>query len=1150
MQAEDEAPPKLILMSATAESTIYAKYFGSSQVNIVNIEGRMHDVEKIYLDDLSPELSRRLQPQITCEKRTNKWSDISQEQIKPGVTRTQLKAVAELISDLDRKEDAARMPRGAVLIFLPGVADINAMIRCFDGAQESKLNLIALHSKIPLDEQDRAFRRTPSGKRKVIVATNIAESSITVPDIRYVIDFCLTKNQVVDRDSGFASYQVEFCSRASCDQRAGRAGRVQNGIVYRLLMRKDYHALPEFSEPEILRSPVDITILKIKKFGLTKPKEVLDQFIDPPRREDVARAIVKLKEVQALQLEHKGKVDLDDGELTIMGAVMASLPLDVRLSKLILMGFAFGCFEECVKMAACMSVDDLLIPSRDPMERYKNRLRWASDHYSDALLLMNAFDEYLRHKESYGPTNSDLRIVRKFAEFNKLELRRLIEASYLYEELKMRLSRIGFSKPDGPNRKQRDPKLQAFLIKVALCGAFYPHYYVQKDIDFDRIRESVGQNNPLTTMVIRNMPPNGPLYCQAIRAELQECLCDELEFKFKGSDTFLLFKTDNIAQVPLSAYLCQKYYTIHKKIELPRISPEQAKHLLEQIERNEDGSAELKDGIKVVTVAQEVHDQLLKLRKAPLPSQAHFRASISWWNEQNAFQLYIHLDERKSQLNNLEREIENQFPRGTLPKSIEPKVGMIVFALYKGSLCRAQITTALLNAITVFFIDYGNSLIVKEVYAIPLSMVLCTNEAPFAYEAQLAKVQSYDGKPVKPIPFQKLQLNKPCRVELYSVVDHVLRVDIFVELNDEEIHINDKLRYDRIAILLDEPTISTESHKLDVNTENGLESINLDHYSVRGEVYLDQNEYHLDTEVIGAPFSPLAKNCCLDTLKRSHHVKDIYIVEQSVNKVMFGDTGVQRRFVVAHSERLSVDKQVQLLRTTLMPKLNMMLPFVALVFSPRAEYRCNDDSTAYIGAICGLGGQDNENGVIESVCPESDVEVPFSHELTRNDVKIINRIRTLLNEAFCGNNRMLEWTSVPILRIQDKLIQEITKFFNNSNRQSLTPAENRNKLQHRFQWSKAFKKYDAKDQSNLRQALFRPHCTTPIRTKQMFKLLTQMYDFMEAAKGVNQMQIMMCPICIKVFGNRHDARLHMEESEHRAKYARLKGESDDEKDVE
>ena len=266
---------------------------------------------------------------------------------------------------------------------------------------------------------------------------------------------------------------------------------MQNGIVYRLVSKREYEKFDEFPTPEILRCSVDISVLKIKKFGLSKPKEVLKKFISPPAADDVARAVIILKEVQAMQLEHNGQVDIDDGDLTILGRVMAALPVDIRLSKLILMGFAFGCYEECVKIAACLSVPDLLYSEDDPLDSYKNKMEWAGGSFSDPIMLMHAFDAYLSEKEKI--LSDDFRALRDWAKREKLQFRRLVEAYYQYEDLKQRLSNIGFRKPQTPNMKMRDPSLQNFFLMMALCGAFYPYYYALNPCDYLTVKHAMGK---------------------------------------------------------------------------------------------------------------------------------------------------------------------------------------------------------------------------------------------------------------------------------------------------------------------------------------------------------------------------------------------------------------------------------------------------------------------------------------------------------------------------------------------------------------------------------------------------------------------------------------------------------------------------------
>lgn len=460
-------------------------------------------MKRLYLEDIPSEICNKIQAFASGRRVRELGEDVSQQTNKALVLHPDvMKAVGDLIETFDKKDADAGEARGAVLIFLPGVAEINQMIRILgDRKDRCRFELIPLHSRIPLEDQSRVFRKAPPTVRKIIVATNIAESSITVPDIRYVIDFCLTKNQVMETNTNFASYQVEFCSQANCDQRAGRAGRVQNGVVYRLVSKREYSAFKAFPIPEMLRCPVDISVLKVKTLGLDNPKKVLSGFIDPPKVNDVARAIITLKEIQAMQLENNGQVDIDDGDLTILGTVMAKLPVDMRLSKLILMGFAFGCFEECVKIAACLSVEDIMLIREDPLDNYKNKLRWAGGSFSDPLMLMHAFDAFLFEKEN--DSGDDVRQKQGWARDEGLQFRRLMEAYHVYEDLKQRLSNIGFSKPQTPNLKKRDDGLQNFFVMMALCGAFYPYYYALNPVDFNSVRSAMGKK---LTFILSHVP--------------------------------------------------------------------------------------------------------------------------------------------------------------------------------------------------------------------------------------------------------------------------------------------------------------------------------------------------------------------------------------------------------------------------------------------------------------------------------------------------------------------------------------------------------------------------------------------------------------------------------------------------------------------
>ncbi|CAN8009555.1 unnamed protein product [Ixodes pacificus] len=135
---------------------------------------------------------------------------------------------------------------------------------------------------------------------QIILSTNIAESSITVPDIKYVIDFCLTKSLVCDPDTKYSCLKMEWASKANCKQRQGRAGRVSEGRLYRMIPEDFYNnVLPSYGIPEMKRCPLELTVLKVKKLDLDEPKAMLALCLDPPDLGDIERAILVLKEASA-----------------------------------------------------------------------------------------------------------------------------------------------------------------------------------------------------------------------------------------------------------------------------------------------------------------------------------------------------------------------------------------------------------------------------------------------------------------------------------------------------------------------------------------------------------------------------------------------------------------------------------------------------------------------------------------------------------------------------------------------------------------------------------------------------------------------------------------------------------------------------------
>ena len=211
--------------------------------------------------------------------------------------------ICDIIDKQNTFSDDLDEDKRGILVFLPGLHEIFEFIdfiRDFYPSQwlTNHLELIPLHSSLSQDEQDKAFRNVAfmKGRRKVIIATNIAESSITIPDIKYVIDFMLTKELYYDPVSKSESLQLHYSSKASSKQRGGRAGRVADGFVFRMCSQAFFeNGIPEYPKPEMQRCPLEKLILQVKLWGSYTPEEILGRAIQPPEKRDISNAIKNLQ---------------------------------------------------------------------------------------------------------------------------------------------------------------------------------------------------------------------------------------------------------------------------------------------------------------------------------------------------------------------------------------------------------------------------------------------------------------------------------------------------------------------------------------------------------------------------------------------------------------------------------------------------------------------------------------------------------------------------------------------------------------------------------------------------------------------------------------------------------------------------------------
>ncbi|KYM77236.1 putative ATP-dependent RNA helicase spindle-E, partial [Atta colombica] len=534
---------KVILMSATINVIKFAKYFSSIVENelipapILKIPRKKNfEFRTYYLDEI---------------KNLGNIPEVSV--MEPKVTQEMLNFCSLIINALDEidindnEKDLNLPQRHAVLIFLPGIYEIEELYNYLSSTyHQNKLwDLTILHSLVSDDhEQHRVFQKPLEGYRRIILSTNIAESSITVPDVKYVIDFCLTKLLTFDPATHYQSLQLCWASKTNCIQRAGRTGRVMDGRVYRLIPKAFYdNILDDYCVPEILRAPLANVVLRAKILDLDEPRVLLSHSLDPPTLSNLANTILSLKEVGAL-IDEGNSFQMFDGSLTDLGRVMAILPLDIRISKLIILGHVFGVLRDAIILGASMTIKDVfsLEQCHPTVSSYTTRKKWAYGSDSDCIATLNVYKMW--QNEKANRRINSYQAERQWAQRNGFQARALRELDALVTEITIRLQRFGIKESIGVNKVIWQGADRDFVLQIILAGAFYPNYFIKRlqnrEVYKENVTMTLGSLDPMKTIYLRGWPMKQPGYLYAKRfqevfAKHQGILEKQIEVSFDGS---------------------------------------------------------------------------------------------------------------------------------------------------------------------------------------------------------------------------------------------------------------------------------------------------------------------------------------------------------------------------------------------------------------------------------------------------------------------------------------------------------------------------------------------------------------------------------------------------------------------------------------
>lgn len=418
---------KVIITSATIDPERFSKHF--SQAPIIEVSGRTYPVEVRYRPIGGDELD-------------------SDKDMTDGI--------------VDAIDELSRESAGDILIFMSGEREIRDTADALNKLQLRHTEVLPLFARLSNSEQNRIFH--PHNGRRIILATNVAETSLTVPGIKYVIDTGFARVSRYSYRTKVQRLPIEPISQASANQRKGRCGRVSDGICIRLYSEDDFISRSEFTDPEILRTNLASVILQMTSIGLGDISAF--PFVQPPDKRNIQDGVRLLEELGALQNEtdHNGAY-----RLTPMGKQLAQLPIDPRLARMVLEARKYGAVKELMVITSALSIQD---PRERPMDKQQasdEKHRRFQDKDSDFLSFLNMWD-YLKTQQKELSQSQFRKLCRQ--EF--LNFMRVREWQDVYTQLRQVVKELGFP----VNSEPADFR----SVHVALLSGLLSHIG-QKDAD-------------------------------------------------------------------------------------------------------------------------------------------------------------------------------------------------------------------------------------------------------------------------------------------------------------------------------------------------------------------------------------------------------------------------------------------------------------------------------------------------------------------------------------------------------------------------------------------------------------------------------------------------------------------------------------------
>lgn len=992
---------KVILMSATFNPKIFVKYFTyhiqdeELKPAVIQLKTkRKFNIEIKYLDDI-------------------KALGYPYDEMNVGISSEIYEVAKKLI--LKRLS----LSKNSILVFLPGIYEIETLnaILSSDPEINEKALICYLHSSMATVDQRIAFK--PATKPKIVLSTNIAESSVTIEN-DCVIDFCLTKYMQKCSNTSIASLKLDWASQSSLEQRAGRTGRTCHGTCYRLIYRRFYDMLLEFTTPEMQRCSLETVVLRVKMLTDENPTAFLSKALSPPLAEDVRKSIKVLKELYAIErLSAENKFIHSDGKLTYLGRIMATLPLDVRVSKLIILGYTFSLLDEAIIIAAGLNVKSIFsVRHHDKLEIYYNKLKWAAGSNCDMIAILNAYKLWqFKQEQAHIDNESEF----EWCSRNNLERRSLHEMRQLIREINERLISLNLEKLGGVSWDARQKPL---ILKICFAGSFLPNWFMigsPSEVIEDQVYKTTIGRDPTKTIYFKGMDPAyiGLVYEDQIKKRLVEFgICRsrndvKVIFEKLSTKVFIQFvdeksmidddencDSSNLAagRIKPEVYKAVKMRQLNSRFLINVMSPEETRQYAEEqgIDTNERDIFARQAGLMS-------HPELCVI---PLTCVEELLGKVTYIDHCNKF--YIQPVSEANQ--KLLLRIHNDLMHGKVVFNSITCVGPFQFVAVLDSdvifkRARAVNISKKNQTVTCFLIDYGETkrFPFSRVFGLPEALhhqVLKIPERCFV--ASLSEIAPSCVKcprskwTTEAIElFRNLALDEELVVKVYSVVEEIASVELWIE----DVCVNKELIDAGFAQEFEESYTKKHNHELrkGIQTSSGAPFGPEVEFASRFDTLTNyvqsppENLCHERVSLIG-PFSPLETRP-LNILVHDNLTESIDPF--SVNSVLlYEDPGNSCGRLLVAANATENQRKVVLHETSVMPDVPGLQVLLALIFAPDVIIKHNEDKSQFESIQFGLGCNPTSR---EPYFSQNDCILPVNIVLDDHDFRDINYLRCTMS---------------------------------------------------------------------------------------------------------------------------------------------------------